>query len=114
MTDDERRTERAGSREWVGLAVRFQFDCGLGQGKQVRLWMNGDPIAERALRFVKTADTGVGLGQVPHYGAIARIDPIPAFGLFRSGEAVVIDLENSLAYRQGHIPGARFAIRFSN
>jgi rhodanese-related sulfurtransferase len=31
--------------------------------------------------------------------------------LLARGEAVVIDLESSLAYRDGHIPGAWFAIR---
>jgi rhodanese-related sulfurtransferase len=55
-------------------------------------------------------------GPEPSVGA-SPTDAIPSIGvaeaaaLIDTGDAVVIDVETSLAYRQGHIPAARFAIR---
>ncbi|MDO9414382.1 MAG: rhodanese-like domain-containing protein [Pseudolabrys sp.] len=42
---------------------------------------------------------------------IEWIEPEAASALLKSGEAAIIDVDNSLAYREAHIPGARFAIR---
>jgi rhodanese-related sulfurtransferase len=48
-----------------------------------------------------------GLGAAP----CAHIDPAGLRGLLEAGRAVVVDLDTSLAYRDGHIPGAIWAIR---
>jgi rhodanese-related sulfurtransferase len=42
---------------------------------------------------------------------IEWVEPDAAAAWVKSGTAAVIDLDTSLAYRDGHIPGARFAIR---
>lgn len=44
-------------------------------------------------------------------GRIPKVAVTQARDMIASGEAVVIDVDTSLAYKSGHIPGARFAIR---
>ena len=44
-------------------------------------------------------------------GAVERINVLELHRLFASGEAVVVDLANSLKFRVRHIPGAWFAVR---
>src|ERR1700694_1025178 len=36
--------------------------------------MNRDTIGKAVLRVLETADTGIGLGQVPKHGAVTRIE----------------------------------------
>ena len=48
-----------------------------------------------------------GLGRLP-VATIAASDLKP---LAEAGEAVVVDLDTSIRYRDGHIPGAFFAVR---
>jgi rhodanese-related sulfurtransferase len=43
--------------------------------------------------------------------AIESIDPRALEGLITDGQATVVDLANSLRYRDGHVPGAWFAVR---
>jgi rhodanese-related sulfurtransferase len=51
--------------------------------------------------------------QVPGLGAAAcrHVGPPELAALIDAGHAAVIDLDTSLAYRDGHIPGAVWAIR---
>jgi rhodanese-related sulfurtransferase len=44
-------------------------------------------------------------------GRAARVTVAQAAAAIAENDAVVIDVDSSLAYRNGHIPGARFAIR---
>lgn len=53
-------------------------------------------------------EPAVVLGTVPE---VPAIDALALAELLRRGEASVIDLDTSRAYRFGHIPGAHFAIR---
>jgi rhodanese-related sulfurtransferase len=43
--------------------------------------------------------------------SVPAIEPVVLRDLLRLGEATVVDLDSSLRYREGHIPGAWFAIR---
>lgn len=49
------------------------------------------------------------LGETPD--AVPAIGACDAASLWRSGEAVFLDFDNSLSYRRGHVPGAWFAVR---
>ena len=42
---------------------------------------------------------------------VQRLTPAALAELLPAGDAVVLDLDSSLAYREGHVPGAWFAIR---
>ena len=44
-------------------------------------------------------------------GAVEAVSPQRLKALIDRGEAVVVDLDTSLAYRRGHVPGAWFAVR---
>ncbi|HUH85892.1 MAG TPA: rhodanese-like domain-containing protein, partial [Stellaceae bacterium] len=85
----------------------------------VRAPMTGSWLRQMGLEEVYVLDRVEGLletgPEVLRY--FGRGDDVPMIGpkalapLVAQGEAVVVDLEGSLAYRERHIPGAWFAIR---
>jgi rhodanese-related sulfurtransferase/predicted metal-dependent enzyme (double-stranded beta helix superfamily) len=58
----------------------------------------------------------IGPERVPVFGlpplrGVSTLSPADLDGMLKEGRAVVVDLANSLDYREGHIPGAWFAVR---
>jgi rhodanese-related sulfurtransferase len=91
----------------------------LVDGEGVRAPMTGSWLRQMGLDEVYVLDRVEGLLEtgpepVRVFGSdngVPRIAPQDLAPLIARGEAVVIDLESSLAYRERHIPGAWFAIR---